>query len=94
MIFDLPGAIPFLPGNAKEATGLTDIAAHALHMLQHAQLGLHLPGLDLIAGCVAHSRTSCGGQRGYPTGPGCLLQLHLLGFATFFTIVLSRHFLH
>ena len=32
----------------KEAAGLTDIAAHALRMRQHAQPVLHLPRLDLL----------------------------------------------
>ena len=44
------------PGYPKEAASLTDIAAHALRMLQHAQPGLHLPclGLDLLLDLVLH----------------------------------------
>ncbi len=61
------------PRYSKNPAGLTDIAAHALRMLQHAQPGFHLSRLDLIIGCVAHSRTSSGGQGEYPTCPGCLL---------------------
>ena len=34
-------------GYPNEAASLTDIAAHALRMLQRAQCGLHLPCLDL-----------------------------------------------
>lgn len=43
-------------GNAEEAAGLTDVAAHALRMLQHAQPGLHLPCLNLLVDWILHPR--------------------------------------
>jgi hypothetical protein len=49
----LPG-VKERPGYSEKAAGLTDIAAHALRMLQHAQPGLHLPSLNLLVRYVAH----------------------------------------
>jgi integrase len=44
------------PGYSKKTAGLTDIAAHALRMLQHAQSSLHLPSLNLLVRCVLHPK--------------------------------------
>lgn len=44
------------PRNTEEAAGLTDVAAHALRMLQHAQPGLHLSCLKLLVDWMLHPR--------------------------------------
>lgn len=52
----IPPDIEKRPGYTEEATGLTDVAAHALRMLQHAQPGLHLPCLNLFIDWILHLR--------------------------------------
>lgn len=41
------------PGCHEKTEGLTDVATHALRMLQRAQPSLHLPSLNLLARYVA-----------------------------------------
>jgi hypothetical protein len=59
------------PGRPEKAAGLTDVAAHALRMLQHAQPSLHFPRLDLLVRRILHPGHPVVGCE--KTCPGCLV---------------------
>jgi hypothetical protein len=54
------------PRDSKKPTGLTDIAAQALRMLQHAKPGLHLSRLDLLVNWILHPEPPAVGQENNP----------------------------
>lgn len=51
---------------SKKPTGLADVAADALRMLQHAQPSLHLPSLDLLVNWVLHPEPPAVGCENIP----------------------------
>jgi hypothetical protein len=53
-------------GHPEKAAGLTDVAAQALRMLQHAQPGLHLPRLNLLVRWILHPEPPAVGSEDIP----------------------------
>jgi hypothetical protein len=51
---------------SKKPTGLADIAADALRMVQLAQPGLHLPCLDLLVNWILHPEPPAVGRENSP----------------------------
>ena len=77
------------PRISHESAGLADISAGALHMLQQAQPGLHLPRLDPLIGMVLHHGRSLVSFEDTPLSGMSISSYTILSscFVNFFPIV-------